>query len=350
MEHIAFNGIMPWDDWREDDRLKKRERVEAAIAGDAVDRIPVSAWRHHPVDDQSPGTFAAATLAFQREFDFDFVKVTPASSYCLREWGVRDSWRGHAHGTREYNSPPINSLDDWGKIAIYDPRVGDMGKVLSALELIGAQLEAGTPFIPTIFSPLSQARNLAGDEKLLSHMRQEPDVIRGALQVITEQTLEFLEVCRATNMSGIFYAVQWASYVHLSETEYGVFGRPYDLQILRSVSDLWLNVLHMHGNDIMFEMATEYPAAIMNWHDMETEPNLRDGLERWSRAVCGGIRQEATLVQGSADEVRKEALKAIKTTGGRRLVLGTGCVTPIVTPYGNLRALRTVVEDKEASV
>ena len=331
---------MPWKGWQEDYRVKKRERVEAAIAGDAVDRIPVSAWRHHPVDDQSPEKFAAATLAFQREFDFDFVKVTPASSYCLREWGVRDSWRGHAHGTREYGAPPIKNLEDWGKIAIYDPRVGDMGKVLLALELIGGQLEAGTPFIPTIFSPLSQARNLVGDVGLLSHMRQEPDVIRGALQVITEQTLAFLDACREIKISGIFYAVQWASYAHLSEVEYGVFGRPYDLQILRSVSDLWLNVLHMHGNDIMFEMATEYPAAIMNWHDMETEPDLLDGLKRWSGAVCGGIRQEATLAQGSADEVRNEALEAISSTGGRRFVLGTGCVTPIVTPYGNLRALR----------
>ena len=330
--------------------MRKRERVEAAIAGRAVDRVPVSAWRHHPVDDQSPEAFAAATLAFQREFDFDFVKVTPASSYCLREWGVRDAWLGHAHGTREYGSPPIEKMDDWRKVVMHDPRVGDMGKVLLALELIGAQLEPGTPFIPTIFSPLSQARNLSGDMRLLSHMRQEPDVIKGALQVITEQTLAFIEACRVTNISGIFYAVQWASYQQLSEAEYGVFGRPYDLQILHSVSDLWLNVVHLHGNDIMFEMATEYPAAIMNWHDMETEPDLREGLKRWSGAVCGGIGQESTLVQGNSAKVRKEALEAISATGGRGLVLGTGCVAPVVTPYGNLRALRNVVEDEEAAV
>ena len=68
----------------------KRDRLKAAIAGQKADRPPVALWRHFPVDDQDPALLAAATAAFQQTYDFDLVKVTPASSFCLRDWGAQD--------------------------------------------------------------------------------------------------------------------------------------------------------------------------------------------------------------------------------------------------------------------
>ncbi|HEX9331036.1 MAG TPA: hypothetical protein VF896_04035, partial [Anaerolineales bacterium] len=65
-----------------------RERVQAAIKGEIIDRPPVVLWRHFPVDDQSPETLADAHLHYQQDYDFDLVKVTPASSFCLKDWGV----------------------------------------------------------------------------------------------------------------------------------------------------------------------------------------------------------------------------------------------------------------------
>lgn len=320
--------------------MEKRERLEATIAGDVVDRVAVSAWRHQPVDDQSAKAFAEATLAFQREFDFDFVKVTPESSYCVKQWGLDDIWRGHPHGTRDILRRPIREAPDWNHLVSHDPHSGQMAEILMSLGLIGAELGDSTPFIQTIFSPLAQAVKMAGPEVLMVHLRREPDIMRSALQVITDQTLQFIEAARGTGISGIFFAMQCASYAYLSEAEYREFGQPYDLQILGATRDLWLNVLHLHGDGIMFSVVSEYPAAILNWHDRATPPSLSDGLREWRGAVCGGVRQEETLVHGTPDDIRAEALDAIDATRGRRFVLGTGCVAPIVTPYGNLRALR----------
>ena len=44
------------------------------------------------------------------------------------------------------------------------------------LLLIGQALGGETPFIQTIFSPLSQARNLVGPDVLPVHLRQHPQV------------------------------------------------------------------------------------------------------------------------------------------------------------------------------
>jgi hypothetical protein len=86
--------------------MNKRERLAAAIAGQSVDRVPVALWRHFPGDDQAPAALAAATVAFQRRWDFDFVKVTPASSFQIKDWGAQDAWQGNIEGTRQYASTP----------------------------------------------------------------------------------------------------------------------------------------------------------------------------------------------------------------------------------------------------
>jgi len=323
--------------------MDKRERLRAALNGDKVDRPPVALWRHFPVDDQRPEDLAAATLEFQNLYDWDFVKVTPASSFCLRDWGADDEWRGDPEGTRDYTRRVIARPEDWAALKPLDPRAGHLGTQLRALDLIRDGLGGRTPFIQTIFSPLSQARNLVGADKLPVHARQHPADLKAALAVITETALRFLDAAKRAGVDGIFYAVQLATPRVFSEAEYGEFGEPYDRQILEAASDLWLNVLHLHGDDVMFDLAAKYPAQVINWHDRETPPGLAEGQKKFAGAVCGGIRQWATMVLGAPDQVRAEARRAIKETWGRRFILGTGCVTPITAPRANLRAARDSV-------
>ena len=323
--------------------MDKRERLRAAIGGAAADRAPVALWRHFPVDDQSPEDLAAATLEFQDMYDFDFVKVTPASSYCLKDWGVDDEWRGNPEGTRDYTRRVVARPEDWLTLKPLDPMAGRLGAQLRALEVIRDGLGGRTPFIHTIFSPLSQARNLVGEDRLPTHLRQHPGELKAALSVITETTLGFLDAARQTGIEGIFYAVQLATSRVFSEAEYREFGEPYDRRILQAASGLWLNVAHLHGEDVMFDLVAGYGAAVVNWHDRETPPSLAEAQKRFPGAVCGGIRQWETMVRGTPDLVRAEARAAIEETGGRRFILGTGCVTPIVTPRANLRAAREAV-------
>ncbi len=323
--------------------MDKRERLQAAIGGEKVDRSPVALWRHFPVDDQRPEDLAAATLEFQNLFDWDFVKVTPASSFCLKDWGVDDEWRGDPEGTRDYVRRVITRPEDWAALKPLDPRAGHLGHQLRALELIRDGLAGKTPFIQTIFSPLSQARNLVGADNLPVHLRRHPAALKAALRVITETTLRFLDAAKHTGIDGIFYAVQLATPRIFSEAEYAEFGEPYDRQVLEAARDLWLNVAHLHGEDVMFSLGSRYPAHAINWHDRETPPSLAEGQKVFSGAVCGGLRQWATMALGTPEQVRTEARQAIEATGGRRFILGTGCVTPITAPRANLRAAREAV-------
>jgi uroporphyrinogen decarboxylase len=324
--------------------LTKRERLMACIQGRTVDRPPVALWRHWPVDDQTPDGLAQATIDFQMRYDFDLVKVTPSSSFCLRDWGATDTWNGHYHGTRDYGPPVIADTEDWYLLKTLVPTEGALGAQLEALGLIREGLGPEVPVIQTIFSPLSQAKNLVGQNGLLAQLRETPEAVEVGLRVIAETTCAFVDDAMKQGIDGIFYAVQHCQAHLLSPDEYRRFGIPYDLQILDRAADGWLNVLHLHGTNVYFDLVADHPVQVINWHDRETSPSLKEGQRRFPGAVCGGLRQEETLVLGTPTDVRREVADAIATTGGRRLIVGTGCVTPIIAPVGNLRAARQAVE------
>lgn len=324
--------------------MNHRERMEACLAGDQLDRPPVALWRHFPVDDQTPEGLAGATRLFQETYDFDFVKVTPASSYCLRDWGAEDEWRGAHEGTRAYTRRVVEKPEDWAGLPALDPQRGHLGAQLRCLELLVGDLGPDVPVIQTIFNPLSQAKNLAGQDRLLVHLRQNPDALHAGLQRITETTARFIEAARDTGFAGVFYAVQHARYPILSEAEYREFGRQYDLQLLEAAADLWLNVLHVHGADIQFDQFLDYPVQVINWHDRETSPTLSEAQGKFPGVVCGGLERWEVMVLGSPEQVRAQARAAMAATGGRRFILGTGCVTPTTAPHGNLLAARQSLE------
>jgi uroporphyrinogen decarboxylase len=323
--------------------MTRRERLEEAIRGRATDRPPVALWRHFPGDDQDPEELAASTVAFQREYDFDFIKVTPASSFCVRDWGAQDRWVGNEEGTREYFSHPVKTPHDWHSLKELDPSQGALGAQLRCLELIHEAVGNDVPFIQTIFNPLSQAKNLVGRGNLVAHVREYGAAVQAALEAITRTTVRFIEAARERGIAGIFLAVQHASYALLSEQEYKEFGLPFDLRLLEAADGLWLNVLHLHGNRVMFDLLADYPVQVVNWHDRETPPTLGEGQACVRGAVLGGLRQWETMLRGTAKDVRQEAEEALEQTGARRFILGTGCVTPITAPWANLRAARLAV-------
>jgi uroporphyrinogen decarboxylase len=325
--------------------MHKRERLECAIHGETVDRVPVAAWRHFPGDDQRAADLAAATVEFQKMYDWDFVKVSPASSFCISDYGVQDRWVGALEGTREYTHRAVERSVDWTTLKALDPNKGGLGRQLQTLNLLKDAL-GDTPYIQTIFSPLAQAKNISGEDVMIHHLRTEPERLHTGLRTITESTLRYLEAMRKSGISGIYYAIQHASYDKLSENEYRAFGRPYDLQVLEAARGhgWWLNVLHLHGPHPMFDMVTDYSIQAINWHDQEgSSPDLAVGKSKFGGAVCGGLGRW-DVHNGTPIEVREKARNAINLANGRRFILAVGCVLMVTTPWSNIHAIREAAE------
>ncbi len=327
--------------------ITHRERLLACLAADpALDRPPVALWRHFPVDDQSPETLAAATLSYQSVFDFDLVKVTPASSFCLKDWGIEDSWEGDSEGTRRYTKRVVTEPEDWGRLPFLNQNSPYLAAQLKCLTLLRKKLGYETPLLQTIFNPLAQAKNLSGGETLIVHLRQYPDAVMKGLEIITESTRRFIEAAIESGIDGIFYAVQHAQSHLLTSEEFAHFSASYDNALLHCANDLWCNIVHLHGTNILFEQVVDFPVHILNWHDRETAWSLADGQNQFKGTVCGGLKRE-TVVLGTPREIMGESADALLQTNGKRCILGTGCVVPITAPYGNIMAVRQSVEPEK---
>jgi len=325
--------------------MTKRDRLAAALRGKQTDRPLVALWRHFPTDDADATQLALSAVAFQTQYDWDFLKLTPASNYSVDGWGTRVAYRGHPEGTSEYVARPIAGPQDWARLAPLDPRAGSLGQQLAAIRATRDLAGPDIPIIETVFSPLSQAKNLVGGELDVVHLRQHRGAFQHALEVIVETTVGFVRAALEAGADGIFYAMQRASADFLSEAEYREVARPLDLRVLEAAQDASFNLMHLHGLNTYFDLVADYPAHALNWHDRDTGPSLAEGARRFPGLVVAGLSQR-DMVEGTPESVRALAREAIASMGERPLCLSTGCVMQTVTPWGNIRALRAAAAEQ----
>jgi uroporphyrinogen decarboxylase len=325
--------------------MHKRERLERTIAGEPTDRPPAAVWRHFPGDDQRAADLARAAVDFQRAYDWDFIKLTPSNAFAVTDYGVQDVWEGSLDGKRAITKTIIERSLDWTMLRALDPARGALGKQTDALMLVCDACADDAPILQTLYSPLSQARDLAGSAELIRHLRTQPDRLHTGLNMLLENTLRYIDSLRRLPIAGICYVMDCASFAFLSEQEYRAFGLPYDRRVLESLpSKWWLNIVQLEGSLPMFRCAAELPAQVISWSDRDCEPSLSDARLIFSGALCGGVSPSQHLHFGTPNMVKEAARDAIQQMGSRRLILAAGGLIPITTPLSNLRALREAVE------
>lgn len=317
--------------------MTHRERIHSAVRGERPDRVPVALWRHFPGDDQRAEKLAQAHIAHYQTCDVDLLKVTPASGYYGDDWGLRAGYKPNREGVRHYTDRPIKKPTDWGRLRRLDVSQGAYGRETHAIRLIAEAVGSEVHVLETVFSPLSIARTLAGEQASVRYLREDPEEFHAGLQAISEVTVDFVRGVMAAGADGIFFSTQMATTDLLTREEYEEFGRPYDLQILEAAST-GLTFLHIHGAHIMFDLFTDYPVHIINWHARETPPRIAEARAQVSTCLACGIDAWNTLAKKPPEAVADEVREAVAQTGGRGHIVTTGCVMPIDTPEANILA------------
>lgn len=327
--------------------MNKKERVEAALRGEAVDRVPVSVWGHDYQREGSAQTLAEATLESYTRYDWDYVKVTPRSSYIVEGWKARYKPSGEKYMPPVLDATPIRSSSDWKRLRPIEPDQGALGEQLLALQLINHALGFEAYFVETIFSPLAVAQLLVGgDEPVLQTIREDRNAMHTALRVIAETITSFAIACLEQGAHGIYYALNgWASADQLTEDQYREFGEQYDLEILDTLkSRSKCTVLHNSGENIHFDLVASYPVHVINWAcEKQGNPDLRDGMRRSGKAVMGGLSASTLQKGGTASQIQDEVGGVLELTGGRNLLLAPGGSIAPDVPSKNLNALRRML-------
>jgi uroporphyrinogen decarboxylase len=329
--------------------MNRWDRLDAALLGAEVDRIPISLWKHYHLQDRAPGRLAEATIALHRQFDTDLIKLTPSGLYPIQDWGATIQFGTDDDFLPLAVQPVIQSADQWETLPRLEVNNGALGRELEMIHHVDVGLEGSTPFMMTIFSPLTIAYKLCGDkvsgERVVDYIRQSPRQLHAGLITIRDVVIEYAVACLEAGASGIFFATQMATVDLMTRDEFKEFGLAYDIPILDSlIGNSRLTMLHACGQNLMFDLVAGYPVDAINWATHTSGTTLAEARRVTSSALVGGLALD-TLLGGSEEEVLAEARAAISVAGRRRFILAPDCVIKGPSPDANLAAARRAVEE-----
>lgn len=339
--------------------MNKRERVDAALKGDAVDRVPVSAWRHFIPQETSVEQLADISLKHFNQFDWDWLKVNPRATYYAEAWGNVYDYSDYDAVLPRWVSGPVNSPADLHNIQPVNPTDGVFAENVGLVKRIKQGI-GGAHFVQTMFSPLSVLAFLlarpnehqvdpevqAQYDGVMRAIHENPQGVHAALSAIATTLAAYAAAVVDAGASGVFFAiVKLARRGALTEVEHARFGRPYDLQVLAAVQGASFNILHVCGPAVYFDSVKDYPVHAINWATVgQGNPTVGSAQCLTQRALIGGVDELGTLRTGKPEQVMAEARQAIRETGGRRFLLTPGCSVAPDVPQANLHALRRAVD------
>ncbi|MBM3944722.1 MAG: uroporphyrinogen decarboxylase [SAR202 cluster bacterium] len=325
--------------------MTHRERFEAAVRGGDVDRPPISMWRHFFTEEQTTRGLAQAMLGFQKKYDWDYMKFNPRASYHVEDWGVKLRYTGDSQP--KVTATPVKSPADWTRLEPLPADKGVLGEHLKALETVSKGLKGEIPILATVFTPFSIASRLAAsDTAFLRDVREHPDKVAHALEVVTETFARYAKACMERGAVGLFYAATvWSNAAAMPRDEYTRVARPSDLALLKKLPKGGIHMLHVCKDENYLDLVADYPVQVFNWDARgKGNPSLAEGKALLKgKAVAGGIPHQEALVTGRPAELTGEVRGMRVAMGSRGWMLGSGCTYPGTTPGRNVRAIRQAV-------
>lgn len=300
--------------------MNKRERVLAAMNLQTVDRPPVGFWFHFQAEQGMGQACVQAHLDYYNRIDVDLVKIM-------------------CDGYFDYPNPAAKAVRepaDWYAMKPLGKDHPYIQEQLVRARAVREGLKDHQVVLYNVFAPFSLIRFAVGDELVMAHLRQDPQAVAYALDVIGQDVCLLCELLLTeTGIDGVYYCVQSGERDRFTPAYYREHITPSDLQALchaNRFSDC--NVLHCCGwagipNHL--EVWQDYPAKAVNWACFVENMALPQGQVFFGgRCVLGGFdnRPQGVLYAGSREEVMAEARRLAAQTPGPGVILGADCTLP----------------------
>ncbi|MDD4363714.1 MAG: uroporphyrinogen decarboxylase family protein [Atribacterota bacterium] len=327
------------------------KRIETLLSGGTLKKPAINLWKHFPPYDENPQNLIKKIIQFQERFNWDFVKITYHGLHFSQDWGTQVKWPERDCQWPDTCSKvgiitdyPIKTAQDWTKINVLPIKQNSIGGSLEVVKEVVNRFKGEVPVVITVFNSLLHAMKMSND-KMLIHMRTNPEYLKRGLEVITETSVSYVKELIKFGIDGVFFATQLANYDKMSVEEYEKFGKPYDLEIINAFkNNTWFNILHMHGNAPMFDILEKYPVQALNWHDRLVDISLKEGRKKTDKLLIGGVDEYKILNEANEEELLEHFNNAFDQVEDKRLILGPGCCVPLYVNENRFDLANKVVE------
>lgn len=313
-----------------------RTLIERRLSGASCPIAPVLFWKHHPIADQDGAALCRATLEFQTRFDCDLIKISPAATYQLPDYGLEDAWCGDPVGRRAVTKTVIADPEDWLLLPRLDPRRGYVARFGECVRMVRNEASPDIPVIITVFDPMFQALTLAGEQVINEHLRTAPDAVDQGLRGITENTVELIHHLIGQGAEGIFLAIQHAVRSVFTEPMFERHGMPGVKACMEAMPGSLFDMVHLHGSELHTDLFLGLSDATIHYDMWADNPPPQRFLDAGSAVATGP--SPALLLSDAPDDDVITACAALLCMG-RRTILSPGCSTPLAVGADRLRLM-----------
>lgn len=295
--------------------MTKRARMDSALAGDAVDRIPLGAWWCDATSTDGPSLAAAALDAFHR-FDWDWATVLPDWTLVYEAWGSSYDRGG---GAPRLERAGIRFPDTLLRMRFLDPRKGALGEQADAIRRVRLEVGDDTPVLIVVPSPMVVLLELMADrEETRRYLVEHGRHAETGVGIVMETLAVHAGRCVEAGADGVILDVGPAATLFAGAADYRSHARPSDLYVLSRAEAVGDNVLRLGDDAAMLEAMIDYPVRAFGLSSADAASI--DALRMRGRAVMGGLAPDA-FVAATPDDAVEQARAIIRSTGGRRLLL-----------------------------
>ena len=191
-----------------------------------------------------------------------------------------------------------------------------------------------------------------GSEQAILDLYEDPLFVHEAMQRATDISIEVGKALIRAGVDGIYIGDAWASASIISPAMYEEFCLPYHHRAARTFQSLGAKVyLHICGNSApLFRLMADTGVDAIEPLDVDGGVDLGLAKRQVGGRVClkGGLSTHM-LLNGTSDEVYREARRCMELLGPTGYILGSADDIPRDTPFCNIEAMVLAAADESAA-
>jgi uroporphyrinogen decarboxylase len=237
--------------------------------------------------------------------------------------------------------PAIQRPDDWARMPLYGEDFFE--PQLEAVEGIVKAVKREAVVVVTLYSPFMCASHAVGEEKVLHHIRENPEPVIKGMEIVTESLMTFVKACIRLGVDGFYHSTQGGETHRLADRAlFDALVRPHDLAVMKEAERSCIfNILHVCDYVGEYDDLTRfqgYPGHVVSCPSREGGRPLppAEACRLFKRPVMGGLDRHGGIASGSEPQIRTE-VEATLRQAPERFILGADCTVPAETPWENLR-------------
>ena len=342
--------------------MNARDRMNAAINLQPVDRVPNAPFYEAPICTYFGAGFRAALLEAQAmadahlaaldAFKFDWVMVGMGliGGIIPEALGCGVTYPEDVFPIIEKTS--VASMADIDAIAGSNVYSQKMEGFLEGISILKRKLNGEVPIACEYISPFTIATRLRGTTAIMEDFYDDPQFLRALQQALIPLDSEIGRALIEAGVEYIFYGADMECPLLISPAHYREFVHEPTTRVVNALAAMGSRVLpHMCGDiiktgivDMLLEMDIH---GIMPGNlTQETVLDLRELKDKCGNRICifDNLNPNGSLLTGTPDEVAQETRTHLEKAGSMTgYIFSTSGTTSPVTPRANFEAMNYAV-------